>query len=91
MLKAKTCICVIFLSRIQVDEGNPHQLKPILFCITDILMSCYDHLYCYSSNDLMVTTRSAAKATGTVLPKVHGVHGTWYMELDPFLHPERDP
>ena len=74
-----------FLSRIDVDRGNPGEVIPISLNSFPML-NTIRKVTLYQANKLLVTTRSKTKAEGATLPPVHGVQ----KHLDPALEPEHD-
>ena len=73
-----------FLSGMDGDETDPHEIISILFNIHSILASQY---YTISSNiaeTYKVQSTSATKADGAQMPKVHGVDKA----VNPNLKPE---
>ena len=74
-----------FLSRIDVDRGNPGEVIPISFNSFSML-NTIRKVTLYQANKLLVTTRSKTKAEGATLPPVHGVQ----KHLDPAVKPEHD-
>ena len=74
-----------FLSRIDVDRGNPGEVIPISFNSFSML-NMIRKATLQQTNKLMVVTRSASKAAGTAPPPVHGVK----KQLDPNVKPEHD-
>ena len=84
-VKGKDMKICDFLSRIDVDRGNPGEVIPISFnsfCMLNIMRKVTLH----QANKLLVTTRSKTKAEGAALPPVHGVQ----KHLDPAVKPEHD-
>ena len=74
-----------FLSRIDVDRGNPGEVIPISFNSFSMLNPIRKATL-HQANKLLVATRSKTKAEGTSLPPVHGVQ----KHLDPAVKPELD-
>ena len=74
-----------FLSRIDVDRGNPGEVIPISFNSFSML-NTIRKVTLYQANKLLATTRSRTKAEGATLPPVHGVQ----KHLDPAVKPEHD-
>ena len=74
-----------FLSRIDVDRGNPGEVIPISFNSFSML-NMIRKATLQGTNKLMVVTRSASKAAGAAPPPVHGVK----KHLDPNVKPEHD-
>ena len=73
-----------FLSRIDVDRGNPGEVIPISF--NSSMLNMIRKATLQGTNRLMVVTRSASKAAGAAPPPVHGVK----KHLDPNVKPEHD-
>ena len=74
-----------FLSRIDVDRGNPGEVIPISFNSFSMLNTIRKATL-HQANKLLITTRSKTKAEGAALPPVHGVQ----KHLDPAVKPEHD-
>ena len=74
-----------FLSRIDVDRGNPGEVIPISFNSFSML-NTMRKVTLQQANKLLIATRSSTKAEGTTLPPVHGVQ----KHLDPAVKPEHD-
>ena len=74
-----------FLSRIDIDSGNPGEVIPISFNSFSML-NTIRKVTLYQANKLLVTTRSKTKAGGATLPPVHGGQ----KHLDPAVKPEHD-
>ena len=74
-----------FLSRIDVDRGNPGEVIPISFNSFSML-NMLRKATLQQTAKLMAMTRSASKAAGTAPPLVHGVD----KHLDPNVKPEHD-
>ena len=74
-----------FLSRIDVDRGNPGEVIPISFNSFSMLNTIRKATL-HQANKLLVTTRSKTKAEGATLPPVHGVQKHLY----PAVKPEHD-
>ena len=74
-----------FLSRIDVDRGNPGEVIPISFNSFSML-NTIRKVTLHQASKLLITTRSKTKAGGAVLPPVHGVQ----KHLDPAVKPEHD-
>ena len=84
-VKGKDMKICDFLSRIDVDRGNPG--KVILISLNSFsMLNIMRKVTLHQANKLLVTTRSKAKAEGAVLPPVHGVQ----KHLDPAIKPEHD-
>ena len=60
-----------FLSRQNVDDGNPHEIIPISFNLRTVLQDKYYNLE-GANERYMIQTRSQMKASGVQLPEVHG-------------------
>ena len=84
-VKGKEMKICDFLSRIDVDKGDPGEVIPISFNSFAIL-NVVRKVTLSTANKLMITTRSATKAAGATLPPVHGLQ----KQLDPALKPEHD-
>ena len=84
-VKGKDMKICDFLSRIDVDRGNPGQVIPISFNSFSML-NIMRKVTLHQANKLLVTTRSKTKAEGAALPPVHGVQ----KHLDPAVKPEHD-
>ena len=74
-----------FLSRTDVDRGNPGEVIPISSNSFSML-NTIRKVTLHQANKLFVTTRSKTKAEGATLPPVHGVQ----KHLDPAVKPEHD-
>ena len=73
-----------FLSRIDVDRGNPGEV--ILISSNSFsMLNTIRKVTLYQANKLLVTTRSKTKV-GATLPPVHSVQ----KHLDPAVKPEHD-
>ena len=84
-VKGKDMKICDFLSRIDVDSGNPGEVIPISFNFFSML-NTIRKVTLHQANKLLVTTRSKTKAEGAALPPVHGVQ----KHLDPAVKPEHD-
>ena len=84
-VKGKDMKICDFLSRIDVDRGNPGEVIPISFNSFSML-NIIRKATLHQANKLLVTTRSQTKAEGAALPPVHGVQ----KHLDPAVKPEHD-
>ena len=84
-VKGKDMKICDFLSRIDVDRGNPGEVIPISFNSFSML-NIMRKVTLHQANKLLVTTRSKTKAEGAALPPVHGVQ----KHLDPAVKPEYD-
>ena len=84
-VKGKDMKICDFLSRIDVDRGNPGEVIPISFNSFSMLTTMRK-VTLQQANKLLIATRSSTKAEGTTLPPVHGVQ----KHLDPAVKPEHD-
>ena len=84
-VKGKDMKICDFLSRIDVDRGNPGEVIPISFNSFSML-NTIRKVTLYEANKLLATTRSKTKAEGATLPPVHGVQ----KHLNPAVKPEHD-
>ena len=84
-VKGKDMKICDFLSRIDVDRGNPGEVIPISFNSFSML-NTMRKVTLQQANKLLMATRSSTKAEGTTLPPVHGVQ----KHLDPAVKPEHD-
>ena len=84
-VKGKDMKLCDFLSRIDVDRGNPGEVIPISFNSFSML-NMIRKATLQQTIKLMVVTRSASRAAGTAPPPVHGVK----KQLDPNVKPEHD-
>ena len=84
-VKGKDMKICDFLSRIDVDRGNPGEVIPISFNSFPML-NIMRKVTLHQANKLLVSTRSKTKAEGAALPPVHGVQ----KHLDPAVKPEHD-
>ena len=84
-VKGKDMKICDFLSRINVDRGNPGEVIPISFNSFSML-NIMRKATLQQANKLLIATRSSTKAEGTTLPLVHGVQ----KHLDPAVKPEHD-
>ena len=84
-VKGKDMKICDFLSRIDVDRGNPGEVIPISFNSFSML-NTIRKVTLHQANKLLFATRSMTKAEGAVLPPVHGVQ----KHLDPAVKPEHD-
>ena len=71
---------MIFLSRENNDDSNPHKIIPISFNMYQVLHKIY-----YNTENYLVQTRSQARSSGIKLPQVHGTG----KNLDPNIKPEK--
>ena len=69
-----------FLSRIEVDDGDPLDLVPITYNVLALLCEAYKHI---SDNYLVVTSSQRAKAGLPAPPSVHGVTKGVNLNLKP--------
>ena len=84
-VKGKDMKICDFLSRIDVDRGNPGEVIPISFNSFSML-NTMRKVTLQQANKLLIATRSSTKAEGTTLPPVHGVQ----KHLDPAVKPQHD-
>ena len=84
-VKGKDMKICDFLSRIDVDRGNPGEVIPISFNSFSML-NTMRKVTLQQANKLLIATRSSTKAEGTTLLPVHGVQ----KHLDPAVKPEHD-
>ena len=84
-VKGKDMKICDFLSRIDVDRGNPREVIPISFNSFSML-NTIRRVTLHQANKLLITTRSKTKAEGATLSPVHGVQ----KHLDPAVKPEHD-
>ena len=84
-VKGKDMKICDFLSRIDVDRGNPGEVIPISFNSFSML-NIMRKVTLHQANKLLVTSRSKTKAEGAALPPVHGVQ----KHLGPAVKPEHD-
>ena len=84
-VKGKDMKICDFLSRIDVDRGNPGEVISISFNSFSML-NIIRKVTLHQANKLLVTTRSKTKAEGATLLPVHGVQ----KHLDPAVKPEHD-
>ena len=84
-VKGKDMKICDFLSRIDVDRGNPGEVIPISsnsFSMLNIMRKATLH----QANKLLIVTRSKTQAEGVALPPVHGAQ----KHLDCTVKPEHD-
>ena len=74
-----------FLSRIDVDRGNPGEVIPISFNSFSMLNTMRKATL-HQANKLLIATRSKTQAEGVILPPVHGAQ----KHLDPTVKLEHD-
>ena len=85
LVKGKDMKICDFLSRIDVDKGDPGEVIPISSNSIAIL-NVVRNVTLNTANKLMIINRSSTKAAGATLPPVHGIQ----KQLDPALKPEHD-
>ena len=83
-VKGKDMKICDFLSRIDVDRGNP-EVIPISFNSFSML-NMMRKATLFQANKLLTVTRSKTQAEGVTLPPVHGAQ----KHLDPTVKPEHD-
>ena len=84
-VKGKDMKICNFLSRIEVDRGNPGEVIPVSFnsfSMLNMLRKATSH----QANKLLIVTRSRTQAGGIALPPVHGAQ----KHLDPKVKPKHD-
>ena len=84
-VKGKDMKICDFLSRIDVDRGNPREVIPISFNSFSML-NTMRKANLHQANKLLIVTRSKTQAEGVTLPPVHGAQ----KHLDPKVKPEHD-
>ena len=84
-VKGKDMKICDFLSRIDVDRGNPGEVIPISFNSFSML-NIMRKATLHQANKLLIVTRSKTQAEGVALPPVHGAQ----KHLDPTVKPEHD-
>ena len=84
-VKGKDMKICDFLSRIDVDRGNPEEVIPISFNSFSML-NTLRKVTLHQANRLLIVTRSKTQAEGVTLPPVHGAQ----KHLDPTVKPEYD-
>ena len=84
-VKGKDMKICDFLSRINVDRGNPGEVIPISFNSFSTLNTMRKATL-HQANKLLIATRSKTQAEGVALPPVHGAQ----KHLDPTVKPEHD-
>ena len=82
-VKGKDMKICFFLSRLDVDKGDPGEVIPISFNSFAIL-NVIRKVTLSTANKLMITTRIATTAAGATLLPVYGIQ----KQLDPALKPE---
>ena len=84
-VKGKDMILCDYLSRIDVDRGDPSEVIPISFNALAQYRLALDYATeCFMITHFMVATRSGTSAAGINLPPVHGAQKA----IDPTLKPE---
>ena len=84
-VKGKDMKICDFLSRIDVDRGNPGEVIPISFNSFSML-NMLRKATLFQANKLLTVTRSKTQAEGITLPPVHGAQ----KHLNPTVKPEHD-
>ena len=84
-VKGKDMKICDFLSRIDVDRGNPGEVIPISFNSFSML-NVLRKATLLQANKLLTVTRSKTQAEGITLPPVHGAQ----KHLNPTVKPEHD-
>ena len=84
-VKGKDMKICDFLSRIDVDRGNPGEVIPISFNSFSML-NIMRKATLHQANKLLIVTRSKTQAEGVTLPPVRGAQ----KHLDPTVKPEHD-
>ena len=84
-VKGKDMKICDFLSRIDVDRGNPGEVIPISFNSFSMLNTMRKATL-HQANKLLIATRSKTQAEGVALPPVHGAQ----KHLDRTVKPEHD-
>ena len=84
-VKGKDMKICDFLSRIDVDRGNPGEVIPISFNSFSML-NIMRKATLHQANKLLIATRSKTQAAGVTLPPVHGAQ----KHLDPTVKSEHD-
>ena len=85
LVKGKDMKICDFLSRIDVDRGNPGEVIPISFNSFSML-NMMRKATLFQANKLLTVTRSKTQVEGVTLPPVHGAQ----KHLDPTVKPEHD-
>ena len=62
-----------FISREKHDESDPLESIPISFNMQEVLHASYYNIHETEQKRYLIQTRSQARNSGTILPKVHGV------------------
>ena len=84
-VKGKDMILCDYLSRIDVDRGDPSEVIPISFkALVQYRLALDYSTECFMITHFMVATRSGTSAAGINLPQVHGAQKA----IDPTLKPE---
>ena len=84
-VKGKDMILCDYLSRIDVDRGDPSEVIPISFNTLAQYRLALDYATeCFMITHFMVATRSGTSAAGINPPPVHGAQKA----IDPTLKPE---
>ena len=88
-VKGKDMILCDFLSRIQVDDGDPLDLVPITYNVLTVLQDAYTYI---ADSYLIVTRSQRAKAGLPAPPPVHGakkgVNPNLKLETQAKRHPQ---
>ena len=84
-VKGKDMKICDFLSRIDVDRGDPGEVIPISFNSFSML-NMLRKATLFQANKLLTVTRSKTQAEGITLPPVHGAQ----KHLNPTVKPEHD-
>ena len=84
-VKGKDMKICDFLSRIDVDRGNPGEVIPISFNSFSMLNTMRKATL-HQANKLLIATRSKTQTEGVILPPIHGAQ----KHLDPTVKPEHD-
>ena len=74
-----------FLSRQKHDGSNPYEIIPISFNMQHVLQIRYYNIGENEQGKYLVQTRSQAKSSGILLPKVRGID----KGIDPNISPEK--
>ena len=83
-VKGKDMILCDYLSRIDVDKGNPSEVIPISFNALAQYRLALDHITeCFMIKHFMVATRSGTSAAGIILAPVHGAQKAIDFTLKP--------
>ena len=73
-----------FLSRQKDDDSDPNEIIPIPFNMQEVQHANYCKIHEYEQKRYMIQTRSQARTSDIILPKVHVVH----RGVDPNIQPE---